>query len=206
MESLLLGASLGLAAGVSPGPLLTLIIATTLERGFLAGLRLALSPLVSDVPLVALCLWMLASVPAGFLTAIALAGGGYVVYLGAETVYGAWHPPAADATPVSGGRDLWRGAVVNVLNPHPWLFWLGVGGPQVVGLWTKSPPAAVGFMAAFYVCLLGSKIAVAWAIAKGRGRLDRRWYRILLAACGTLLVALGVLLVARGLAPAWGKG
>ena len=34
-----MGLGLGLAAGISPGPLLALLISSTLERGFGAGLR-----------------------------------------------------------------------------------------------------------------------------------------------------------------------
>ena len=32
----------------------------------------------------------------------------------------------------SGARDLLRGAMVNALSPHPWIFWLGVGAVKVV--------------------------------------------------------------------------
>jgi threonine/homoserine/homoserine lactone efflux protein len=34
MELMLVGLGLGLAAGVSPGPLLTLVVSSTLARGF----------------------------------------------------------------------------------------------------------------------------------------------------------------------------
>ena len=47
MEAILLAFSLGLAAGLSPGPLLTLVVSTSLARGFGAGLRVALRSSVS---------------------------------------------------------------------------------------------------------------------------------------------------------------
>jgi threonine/homoserine/homoserine lactone efflux protein len=34
----------GLSAGLSPGPLLTLVIAETLKRGIAAGIRIAVAP------------------------------------------------------------------------------------------------------------------------------------------------------------------
>ena len=42
MRYVLLGLTLGLGSGISPGPLLALVISTTLARGFKAGARVAL--------------------------------------------------------------------------------------------------------------------------------------------------------------------
>ena len=79
MEALLFGLGIGIAAGVSPGPLLTLTLTATLERGFGAGLRIAVGPLISDLPVVILSLGVLAAVPESFLGSIGLVGGAFVV-------------------------------------------------------------------------------------------------------------------------------
>ncbi len=197
MDSLFLGFSVGLAAGLAPGPLLTLVISATLERGFGAGLKVASAPLLSDFPIVAASLWLLAGVGEGFLTAIAVLGGGVVMLLGAETAYRAWKPKPAAAAPLGG--DLTRGLLVNFLNPHPWIFWFTIGAPAVVALWRSEPPLAVGYLGLFYGALVGSKVAVAGLVAGGRGRLEGRGYCAVLGACGVLLVALGALLVAGGI-------
>jgi len=47
MEAFLLGASLGFAAGVSPGPLLAIVLREALRHGAAAGMRAALAPLVT---------------------------------------------------------------------------------------------------------------------------------------------------------------
>ena len=73
MEALILGLSLGTVAGISPGPLLTLVITATLERGVGGGLRVAASPLVSDAPIVTACLLTLTQLAERWL---ALLGGG----------------------------------------------------------------------------------------------------------------------------------
>jgi threonine/homoserine/homoserine lactone efflux protein len=52
MDSFLLGLSLGLGAGLAPGPLLALVIRSTLQDGAAAGVRVAFSPLVTDVPII----------------------------------------------------------------------------------------------------------------------------------------------------------
>lgn len=204
MELVLLGLSLGLAAGVSPGPLLTLTLTATLERGFGAGLRVAIAPLLSDLPVVVLSLGVLAAVPTSFLGSLALFGGAFVVYLGIDALRKGSDsslvlPTQVDPDAEPASVDLVRGALVNVLNPNPWIFWLTVGAPQTVGLWRgHSPWHAVTFVTLFYVGLVGSKVVIAAAAARGRRRLAGPWYRRLLMGCGVALVALGVVLMADG--------
>ena len=204
MEALLLGLGIGIAAGVSPGPMLTLTLTATLERGFGAGLRIAVGPLLSDLPVVILSLGVLAAVPQGFLGAIGLAGGVFVVTLGVDAVRkGARSDlelrPLDPSEGPAPSVDLVKGALVNLLNPNPWLFWLAVGGPQSVGLWRDASPLhAVGFVALFYVGLVGSKVLIAAVAARGRHRLTGPWYRRILVACGVALVALGILLMVDG--------
>jgi threonine/homoserine/homoserine lactone efflux protein len=46
------GIVLGLSAGLSPGPLMTLVVAESLKGGASAGIRIALAPLVTDAPII----------------------------------------------------------------------------------------------------------------------------------------------------------
>ena len=50
------GAALGLSAGFSPGPLLTLVLTETLHHGVKAGIRVALAPMITDAPIIVLTL------------------------------------------------------------------------------------------------------------------------------------------------------
>ena len=52
IEFLALGAFLGLASGISPGPLLTITISETLQHGKWEGIKVAISPLITDLPIV----------------------------------------------------------------------------------------------------------------------------------------------------------
>ena len=49
---LTMGAFLGLTAGLSPGPLLTLVITETLKHSRAAGIKIAVAPLITDVPII----------------------------------------------------------------------------------------------------------------------------------------------------------
>ncbi len=191
MAAFLTGAGLGLGAGISPGPLLTLVITATLERGFGAGLRVALAPFVTDVPIILVTVLFLNALPALFLDAVAGMGGLFVIYLGIATMRQASSARLAEIQPANHDRDLWKGALVNMLSPHPWLFWLSVGGPTVLQWGRRSPIFAAAFLVGFYMLLVGSKIVIAWGVASGRQYLSDVWYGRLLAGGGMVLIALG---------------
>ena len=46
------GVVLGLSAGFSPGPLMTLVISQTLRHGIREGVKVAVAPLVTDLPII----------------------------------------------------------------------------------------------------------------------------------------------------------
>ena len=200
MDALLFGLSIGFVSGISPGPLMTLVLSTTLERGFRAGLLTAIAPLLTDAPIILLSFLLLGQLPQSFLAPITVVGGLFILWIGIQTIRSARHAREIETEETAGGRDVLRGALVNLLNPHPWLFWMTVGVPFLIQSWNEAAWRAVAFMGAMYGLLVGTKIAVAWATARGRRFLNSLWYRRLLVACGALLVGLGCALIWQGLA------
>jgi threonine/homoserine/homoserine lactone efflux protein len=200
MHTLLLGLSLGLSAGFSPGPLMTLVVTTSLQDGFWHGLRVAAAPFVSDLPIILLSVFVLHLLPPWTLAIVGVAGGSYVVYLGWETIRSAKHANLAAiarsadpaAVPDQGWRDLRRGAVVNALNPHPYIFWATVGGPTLIAAFNQSLLQGVLFLVSFYVMLVGSKVVVAALVHSQAHRLSDTWYQRILTLLGVLLMGLGV--------------
>lgn len=203
MELTLLGSGLGLAAGLSPGPLLTLLVAVSIERGFQAGLRVAIAPLLTDAPIVALALLLLKDLPEAFLGGLTLLGGLFVASLGVKAVRRKDLEPPAEEISSTATRDLWQGAVVNFLNPQPWVFWMSVGAPTLVSGWRQNPFDAIGYLAGFYGFIVGSKIALAWLAARSAHTLRGAWFSRALKFCGLLLLVLGVLLCYRGSVQLW---
>lgn len=200
MDALALGLSLGLGAGVAPGPLLAVVIRATLEGGFAAGARVAMGPFLTDVPIIAFAALLAAALPEEALAVLGIAGGAFLVWLGVEAlredvapIATAGGEPGASA---GAAGSLRRGALVNLLNPHPWVFWIAVGVP-ILG--DGSTTEAAVFLVAFYAMLVGSKLVVAALLAAGRERLLRgRGYRLALRASGVLLLAAGVALAVEG--------
>jgi threonine/homoserine/homoserine lactone efflux protein len=201
VESLLAGLGLGLGSGVAPGPLLALVVAATLRGGFPAGVRVALAPLLTDLPIIVLSLTVLSRVPTSVLAVVGAVGGLVVCWFGVESLRAA---RVADPTvEVSGmpeltpARALRQGALANLTSPSPWLFWLTAGGAVLVSSARTSVWSAAAFLIGFYVMLVGTKALVAWGVAAGRHRLTRHRYRLLLGGSGVLLLCFGVLLVVQ---------
>lgn len=195
---LLLGLTLGLSAGLSPGPLMTLVITTTLRDGLWQGLQVAAAPFVSDLPIILLSVFVLGLLPPWTLAVVGLVGSAYVVYLGWETVRSARQASAQvfqhapDGAAASGRQALLRGAAVNALNPHPYLFWATVGGPTLLAAFNQSLLQGALFLLGFYIALIGSKVAVAALVHSQARRFSVAWYQRILVLLGLLLIGLGL--------------
>lgn len=198
------GLSMGLSSGISPGPLLALVVTASLRSGLAGGLRVALSPVITDVPIISLAVLLAGVLPPEALRWVGTVGAAVVAWLGIETTRAARRAELPQASGERGNprRELWRGVLVNALNPHPYLFWATVGAPTLVKSWRASPWYALAFILSFYALLLGSKISVAWAVSRQAGGLSLLWYRRLLVVCALLLFGMAGLLLWQ----MWGAG
>ena len=147
IAALLLGISYGFAAGISPGPLLALVITQTLKRGWRAGNLIALAPLLSDLPIVLLAVVLISRLPHSAFGWLGIIGGLFVIYLGIETINGVWKQRNAKQEEIQASSDeqgnstsalLLRAAATNALNPHPYLFWGTVGAQLLIRIGKQS--------------------------------------------------------------------
>lgn len=194
---LALGLSTGLSAGISPGPLLTLVVSASLRSGWAGGLRVALAPLITDAVIITLAVLLVDRLPPEVLHWVGIAGGLVVIWIGIgilRSARSAILPDDAGETS-DPNRELWRGVAVNALNPHPYLFWATVGAPILVSAWRISPLYPLAFLVPFYCLLIGSKIAIAWLVSRSAGGLSLTWYRRILAVCGALMLVMGAWLI-----------
>ena len=194
-----MGAVLGLAAGLSPGPLLALVLAQSIRFGTREGLKVAAAPLLTDLPIVILATALVA-VAAGtaswILGAISLGGAVFVAYLGIESIR---TTGVQAGRPDEAPRSWARGALVNALSPHPYLFWVAVGAPTLIQAWDEGPLAAAAYLAGFYACLVGSKMLLAVIAGRSGGRLRGGAYRAVMVVLGALLLLFAVRLAVEGL-------
>ena len=198
MNSLLItGMVLGLSAGLSPGPMLTLVISQTLRHGIREGVKVALAPLLTDTPIVLACLLFLSvfSDMRPALGVISMFGGFYLFYLGLNSIRFKTVDFQEDVDP----KSLKKGLMVNFLNPSPYMFWVSIGGPLVIKTSSTSLVAAAAFVIPFYVLLVGSKIVVAIVSGRSRNLLKSRHYTIILRILGLVLMGFGVMFLRDGL-------
>jgi threonine/homoserine/homoserine lactone efflux protein len=197
MTALASGVLLGLACGLAPGPLLALVLAQTLRHGAREGCKIALTPLVTDAPIIALALVLAAKLAHLdlLLGVVSIAGGAFVLYLAWDSFgpvrVGA---EAADERP----RSWLKGILTNLLNPHPWIFWLTVGAATLAKAIAQSWPAAAAFLCGFYLLLVGSKVLVVLLAARSRDLLAGRPYRVVMRVLAVLLVFFALLLFREG--------
>jgi threonine/homoserine/homoserine lactone efflux protein len=198
LTALIAGILLGLSSGLAPGPLLALVLSQTLRHGAREGCKIALSPLLTDVPIIALALFAATKLGELHLALglVAFAGGAFVLYLAWDTFRPA---PVNLDSPAEPPRSWFKGVVTNLLSPHPWLFWLTVGAATLARALMQSWMAAAAFLFGFYLLLVGSKIVVAVLVARSRNFLTGRTYHALMRVLALLLVVFAVLLFREGL-------
>jgi threonine/homoserine/homoserine lactone efflux protein len=192
------GILFGLYAGFSPGPLLALVVSETLRHGARAGIRVALAPLVTDFPIIALSILLLAQL-ARFqvvLGIISLIGGIVVLKLGWESLR--TRGVNVDVREVR-PQSLRRGIVVNFLNPSPYLFWISVGGPIMIRAAQDHYWRPAAFLLGFYPLLVLSKMVLALVVGRSRDFLTGRIYIYIMRFLGVVLFAFAVVLFKDGL-------
>jgi threonine/homoserine/homoserine lactone efflux protein len=192
------GIALGLSAGFSPGPLTTLVISQTLQHGTREGVKVALAPFITDAPIVALSIFILAGLRnlETALGLISLFGGGFLVYLAYQSfrTAGINVEDAAKAP-----RSLGKGVMVNFFSPNPYLFWISVGAPTTVDAWSHGELRAVGFLAGFYACLVAAKMTIAVIAGKSRRLLTGPAYNMVMNILGGVLLLFALFLFREGL-------
>ena len=174
---ILQGIGYGFAAGAQPGPLQTYIISQTLKQGWRRVIAAAFAPLISDGPIIALCLLVLSQVPSWLQKFLYIAGGVFVLYLAYGT-YQAWKrfDSTAAVTESTSEKSIWKAALVNILNPNPYIFWTLVTGPILLAGWRETPLHGLVFLLGFYgtfILSLGVMILVFGTVRQLGPKLNR---------------------------------
>lgn len=152
---ILQGIGYGFSAAVVPGPFQTFIISQTLTRGWKKVISAALAPLITDGPIIALCLFVLNQVPGWFERVLYIAGGLFILYL-AFGAYKAWKDFNSNISnmEMDTGQSLSRAVLMNFLSPGPYIYWSLVTGPILLKGWRAAPTHGIGFLGGFYITLI----------------------------------------------------
>ena len=195
---LITGISFGLAAGAAPGPLLTLVIAETLRHGGKQGIRVALAPVLTDIPIVVLSVYILSSLSNfnTMLGVISISGALFIAYLSYEAFTAKGIELQMDPVKT---ESLKKGVITNFLSPHPYLFWITVGAPVMHKAYQTSLQASLFFILGFYIFLVGSKIVLALMVDRSKSFLNSRYYVYISRGLGAVLLIFAILFIREGL-------
>ncbi len=193
-EYISLGVGLGLSAGFAPGPLTTVVITESLEHGVKNGMKVSLAPLVTDVPIVLLSIFVMIKVE-GFqevLGGISIVGGCFLLYL---AVVNFRMKPVVVKVKSHKPNSLLKGVMTNFLSPNPYLFWISVGGPI---LHQADLFSGTVFMVMFYGMLISIKMGMAVVAGRSRDFLSGSLYLWVMRFLGLVLCCLSLILFLDG--------
>ena len=187
-----------MAAGLSPGPLITLVVSETLKSGRKEGIEVAVAPLISEPPIIVFVLIILSNVTGNsiLMAMISLLGACYLTHLGLSNLKASVKEPEDHLEKAS---SLLKGVTANLLNPNAYMFWLTIGGPRVLESAGIDFSASILFILGFYMTLVGSKITVAVVVDKSKAFVKSRYYVYLIRVLGVVLIVFALIFVGEAL-------
>jgi threonine/homoserine/homoserine lactone efflux protein len=198
-----IAAVLGLFAGMAPGPYTTMVVATALERGFRPALPLAFAPLVTDLIPLAATVYLLTAMDDAVVSVMGVLGGLVVVAIGLRLLFryrGRPDESRHDRERAPPTIRFWHVVSGTLLSPAPWLFWLGIASPILVGRWRTDWRLGAAFVVTIFAVNIASASTLAWTASHGRRVLAPYWRHRLLRVMALALVGAGLFLVVQGIA------
>ncbi|MGE5382266.1 MAG: LysE family translocator [Omnitrophica WOR_2 bacterium] len=193
-----MGSFLGLAAGTSPGPLLAVTISETLQHGKWEGVKVAVSPLITDLPIILSVLFVLSHLTSSnfIIGIIAFFGAAYLIYSGIESLK---IKKGSVELNIEKKDALKKGIIVNLGNPHPYIFWISIGGPIILKSLNIHVSATILFIIGFYIFLVGSKVVVALIVERSKSFINSKYYFSIIRALGIAQIIFGLTFIKVGL-------
>jgi len=194
---LMSGILMGVSAGFAPGPLLALIISETLEHGIKEGIKVALAPIFTDLPIVLLALFVVSEIANLnlLLGIISLCGGIYISRLGYKSLR--CHGMQINSQGLK-PQSFRKGIMANFLSPNPYLFWFTVGAPIMVKAAEQGISLSLIFLTSFYILMLGIKVILAIVVGKSKSFLSGPVYINIMRSLGILLLFFAFILFRDG--------
>lgn len=200
IEGIILGLTLATFFGF--GPALFALLQTTIHRGFISGITLAIGIFLSDLVLVSLCFLgaiQIINKPENTLT-FAVISGGILILFGIVTfTRKAPDPKSENSEKLKKPKAITfilKGFFLNIANPFVWIFWVGV----VVAMTANYGPdihSIVIFFGAALLTVLLSDVLKCFASYKIKHYLTAGLMHKINQVAGICLVLFGIYLIAK---------
>ena len=159
MEIIIAALTLGITAGLKPGPLGIYVIHQTLLHGPRSGLLASFAPFVSDGPIIIGSFLLVNSFKQFdmFITIISVLGALYIAFIAIRLMVAS----PVTQQPVAAPSSFLTAVKINLLNPAPYIFWSTVGGTYLL---QNDLADAAMFAILFLATLSITKFAMALSI------------------------------------------
>ncbi|MDR3199557.1 MAG: LysE family transporter [Planctomycetaceae bacterium] len=187
------GILLGIHAGISPGPVTTLLVTESLLHGSRAGMRIAFVPVLTDIPVICIIIPLLYYLTFDATTIIAvismigafiLCGLSYESFSVTESRY-----KRGDVVRVS----LLKAVGTNFFNPNLYIYWITICGPLAVSGLYRGWTTMFSFLIMFYISITSVKLGLSLAVGNVRHSLNLKvivWVNRFLGAAMLLFAVL----------------
>jgi threonine/homoserine/homoserine lactone efflux protein len=189
------------SGAMMPGPLLTVTISESAQRGGWAGPKLIAGHAVLEIALIAGILLGLAPLLQNetFFIIVALAGGGIMLWM-------AWGMFSSlptlelktEATAKRQNNIYLSGILMSLANPYWIIWWATIGLGYIL---SSMKYGYIGIIIFFIGHILGDLVwysGISFAVGKGRSLFTNKVYRILVGSCAAFLVVFAVWLLYDG--------
>ncbi len=191
----LTGLILGITAGIVPGPLMALLISETLKGNLKNGILISITPAITDIPIIIFFLIFYKSFTdiniiikiSSIFGSLALFYYGYK-----DLIYKKENIKLKYET----SKTLQKGIIVNILNPHAYIFWGLIGVPQIL---KASLPESFVFVISFFIGICLTMFLIALLTAKSKQFLESKYYIFLIKLSGIFLIGFGFYILLTGL-------
>lgn len=201
MENILLylvsGATIGSTLALLPSPLLALMVNETIKYGEKEGIKVALVPSLTDIPIISAAAFIMLKIDNmnQVLGVISVCGFIFLTYLGVKSFM--THGIKTGIKEIK-PQSIKKGIITNFLNPNPYIFWFTVGAPSIVKGWDISPFVAFAYLAGFFSCLIGIRVVMSIAVGRSGKFINSKGYFLISKILSIVLIIFGIKLLIQG--------
>jgi len=192
LKYLLIGGGFAFAAAVQPGPLQAYLFSKVTSAGWKKTLPAAFSPLLSDIPIAFIVLVILGQLSITAQSILRAAGGILLIYL-AWKAFIQWKKHAVNIIEKQEKvpHTFFEAALVNFLNPNPYLGWALILGPVVVEAWQINPATGIAVIVSFYATMIVMLALIIFAFGSTQ-YLGAKFQKRLVLVSAIILAGIGV--------------
>lgn len=196
MDVILNGILLGLLLSIFIGPVFFSLLQTSIEKGFMAGVLMAVGIMLSDALYISIAYFGISKLmnQDGFRIFLGMAGGAIMLVFGLSSFFK--RPAvrtAVDESAVSGKvvRLISKGFFLNGINPFVLIFWIGVVSMVSVN-YQYGRESALVFFLAIIITVFSIDVFKSFLATRLRSVLTSRFMNIMNKVVGLALCAFSV--------------